>query len=306
MKLRVEHRTDYRYASAVAQTWHTAMLLPRSTPAQEVLSSSLFVTPEPEAMGHTLDAFGNWRSQFAFTHAHEALAVLASSEITTRTAPAPAFELPSWEAVQRHYRYQKSAAFDPAAEFGFASPYVPHTSPASALAKPFFDYAQQSFTSGRALAEAATCLMERIHRDFSYAPDSTSVESSPLHALAQMRGVCQDFAHVLIACLRTLGLPARYVSGYLLTEPPPGQPRLVGADASHAWASVHLPSPQPRQEGAWLDLCPTNARSGWHSPGLDYVTLAWGRDYSDVAPLRGVIAGGAAHSMQVAVTVTGL
>ena len=143
--------------------------------------------------------------------------------------------------------------------------------------------------------------MERIHHDFEYETDATDVSTPALEALALRKGVCQDFAHIMLGCLRSLGLPARYVSGYLLTQPPPGKPRLVGADASHAWVSVYLPGAN-RAGGTWADLDPTNDRM----PGEDYVRLATGRDYSDVSPMRGVIHGGANHTLRVAVTVSPL
>jgi transglutaminase-like putative cysteine protease len=149
-------------------------------------------------------------------------------------------------------------------------------------------------------------LTARMHQDFRYASASTDINTPALQALDQRRGVCQDFAHILVACLRSLGLPARYVSGYLLTEPPAGQPRLVGSDASHAWASVYLPDLAAHACQGWLDLDPTNNRTGWASPGEDYVRLAVGRDFADVSPLRGVLQGGGTHTLEVAVTVAPL
>jgi transglutaminase-like putative cysteine protease len=170
----------------------------------------------------------------------------------------------------------------------------------------FAAYAAPSFSAGRPLAAAACELMERIHRDFVYEALSTEISTPALEVLADRRGVCQDFAHVLLACLRSLGLAARYVSGYMLTEPPPGQPRLTGADASHAWVAVYLPELGGNRglpHGGWLDLDPTNNRAGLGTPGHDYVRLAVGRDFADVSPLRGVLQGGANHTLQVRVTV---
>jgi len=170
----------------------------------------------------------------------------------------------------------------------------------------FLAYAQSSFTPGRPLVQAAQELTARMHRDLRYETASTDINTPALEALAQQRGVCQDFAHILVACLRSLGLPAHYVSGYLLTQPPPGQPRLLGSDASHAWASVYLPELATHACQGWLDLDPTNNRTGWASPGVDYVRLAVGRDFADVSPLRGVLQGGGAHTLEVAVTVARL
>jgi transglutaminase-like putative cysteine protease len=154
--------------------------------------------------------------------------------------------------------------------------------------------------------QAAQALNARMHRDFHYETASTDINTPALEALQARRGVCQDFAHILVACLRSLGLPARYVSGYLLTQPPPGQARLVGSDASHAWASVYVPELVNHPSQGWLDLDPTNDRCGLASPGLDYVRLAVGRDFADVSPLRGVLQGAGSHTLQVAVTVAPL
>jgi transglutaminase-like putative cysteine protease len=173
----------------------------------------------------------------------------------------------------------------------------------------FAAFARPAFKPGLPALEAARALMERIHTELSYETHSTEVNTPALDALAQGKGVCQDFAHIMLGCLRSLGLPARYVSGYLLTRPPPGKPRLIGADASHAWASVYVPLPASADDpgaaptGAWFDFDPTNNRCGWGSPGEDYVTLAIGRDFADVSPMRGVIQSGARHTLAVAVTV---
>ena len=212
-----------------------------------------------------------------------------NSVVATVPHPVPQTSL-AWEDARERLRYHRGAEYDPAAEFLFASPYVPRD-------EAFATYAQPSFTPGRPLIDAARELTARVHRDFAYESQATDAATPALQALALRQGVCQDFAHVMLGCLRSLGLAARYVSGYLLTEPPPGQSRLVGSDASHAWVSVYLPSESGR--GQWVGLDPTNDRS----PGEDYVTLAVGRDYSDVSPLRGVIHGGANHTLQVAVTV---
>jgi transglutaminase-like putative cysteine protease len=165
----------------------------------------------------------------------------------------------------------------------------------------FAAYARPIFTPGRNLLEAAINLMHHMFIDFTYESQSTEVNTPALEALVQRKGVCQDFAHIMIACLRSLGLAARYVSGYLLTQPAPGTVKLRGSDASHAWCSVYVPDLPVSNR--WVDLDPTNDRAGWHSPGEDYVTLAVGRDFSDVSPLRGVIHGGASHRLKVGVTV---
>ena len=225
--------------------------------------------------------------------------------------PPPDLDAMTWEMARDMFRYKAASAYDSASEFVFASPGSPRHAD-------FVDYARPSFTPGRPLAEAAIELMTRIHTEFVYQSQSTEVDTTALAALAQKKGVCQDFAHILTACLRSYGLPARYVSGYLLTEPPPGQPRLIGSDASHAWASVYIPATPERAAkrrtgldgrdadgpaGMWCDLDPTNNRWGFGSPGEDYVTLALGRDYFDVSPMRGMIHGGTNHVLSVGVTV---
>ena len=290
MLLHVLHETAYDYSPMVRTAQHMAHLKPLQTPRQKLLAHSLRVTPAPARQSEALDVYGNTRSFFSLQHAHDGLHVVADSTVATSAADDPADSLP-WQDAAERMRYHRNARYDAAAEFLFASPYVPRDDA-------FARYAQASFGEGRPQLEAARELMHRIHADFDYAPAATDVNTPALEALALRRGVCQDLAHVMLGCLRSLGLPARYVSGYLLTETPPGQPRLVGSDASHAWVSVYLPAADGG--GAWVDLDPTNDRS----PGEDYVTLAIGRDYSDVSPMRGVIHGGAHHTLKVAVTVT--
>jgi transglutaminase-like putative cysteine protease len=235
--------------------------------------------------------FGNVRSFFSLQFPHEFLRVQAESLVRTMSCGAPGHDLP-WEEVADRLRYHRGARYDPAAGFAFASPYVPRDTE-------FVEYAQASFAAGRPLLAAARDLMRRIHEDFEYETTATDVNTPALEALALRKGVCQDLAHVMLGCLRSLGLPARYVSGYLLTNPPPGRPRLVGCDASHAWVAVYLPGAGDAL-GTWVEFDPTNDRTA----GEDYVTLAIGRDFSDVSPMRGVIHGGTHHSLRVAVTVT--
>ena len=308
MLLRVIHETRYDYAPAVKTAQHMAHLKPVNTATQRLLEHQLHVSPTPDAQSETRDVYGNTRAFFSLQNAHDALTVVADSVVATRPAqalPHPEDAAQSWEQVRERMRYQVGAPYDPAAEFVFASPYVPRN-------EAFADYARGSFTPGRPLLQAAAALMDRIHHEFEYDSKSTEVNTPALEALAQRRGVCQDFAHIMVACCRALGLPARYVSGYMLTEPPPGKARLVGADASHAWAAVYLPSALPADAnlaaggptpaGQWIDLDPTNNRS----PGEDYITVATGRDYADVSPVRGVIHGGADHVLTVRVTVAPL
>ncbi len=292
MLLHVTHSTRYDYTPPVETAQHLAHLKPRSTASQRLVSHALTISPTPAQSGESPDAYGNTRAFFALESTHEELTVTAESVVETsqpQLSPAVARELP-WEEVRERFRYVKDSGYDPAADFVFPSRYVPRHDD-------FAAYARASFTAGRPAFDAAMDLTMRMFRDFTYDSDSTEISTPAIEALAQRKGVCQDFAHIMIACLRTMGLPARYVSGYLLTQPPPGEPRLVGADASHAWVSVYLPGEDG--PGDWADFDPTNGRQ----PGEDYVTLAIGRDYSDVSPMRGVLHGGARHTLHVGVTV---
>jgi transglutaminase-like putative cysteine protease len=290
MLLQVIHETSYDYVPLVRTAQHMAHLKPADNARQKLLKHRLTVDPMPDQQTETVDVYGNSRTFFSLQFSHENLRVVSESLVSTRAAAAPV-KSPSWQAVRERMRYHRAARYDPAAEFSFASPYVPRD-------ELFITYAQPSFEQERPLLDAARDLMHRIHADFEYETTATDVNTPALESLAGRKGVCQDFAHVMLGCLRSLGLPARYVSGYLLTEPPPGRPRLVGTDASHAWVSVYVPGAEG-EPGTWADLDPTNDRT----PGEDYVTLAIGRDYSDISPMRGVIHGGTKHRLRVAVTV---
>lgn len=289
MLLRIIHETRYAYAPPVVMAQHMAHLTPCTCTGQTVVAHSLQVTPTVEQMTTAVDTYGNTRQFFTLQFPHPSLCVRADSLVQT-DAPHALPTSPAWESVSDGMRYQAGAPYDPATEFAFASPYVPR-SPV------FADYADSVFETDRPLLEAAQALMTRIHTEMTYASGSTAVNTPALDALAQRKGVCQDFAHIMIGCLRSLGLAARYVSGYLLTHPPEGQPRLIGADASHAWVQVYAPA------AGWVDFDPTNNRCGLGRPGEDYVTLAIGRDFGDVSPLRGVIQGGGLPQLSVAVTV---
>ena len=310
--LRVRHETSYRYDSEVEGAHHLAHLRPRDTATQQVRAWSLVVSPHPDAgvelasgIRETVDPWGNARQVFAHSQVHDELDVTSAFEagISAQALPEPGTSQP-WREVARDLRLHagasahsvsasesseerraERAAFD-AAEFALDSSLAPR---ADALAK----WARPAAEANTGVVELALALMHQIHDEFEYLPQSTSVTTGALEALSLRHGVCQDFAHVLIGACRSLGLAARYVSGYLLTQPPPGRPRLVGADASHAWAAVWCPP------YGWLALDPTNDVP----VGQDHVTLAWGRDYADVAPLRGVIRGGSGNAPRVGVTV---
>jgi transglutaminase-like putative cysteine protease len=292
MLLHVTHSTRYDYTPPVETAQHLAHLKPMSTASQRLVSHALTISPTPAQLSESPDVYGNARAFFALESTHEELIVTAESVVETSEpllSSALARDLP-WEEVRERFRYVKDSGYDAAADFVFPSRYVPRHDD-------FAAYARASFAAGRPAFDAAMDLTLRMYDDFTYDADSTEISTPAIEALAQRKGVCQDFAHIMIACLRTMGLPARYVSGYLLTQPAPGEPRLVGADASHAWVSVYLPG--EGGPGDWADFDPTNGRQ----PGEDYVTLAIGRDYSDVSPMRGVLHGGARHTLHVGVTV---
>ncbi len=299
MQIEVTHLTRYRYQPRVEHAQHVSYLTPLQSQYQQLQSHHLDIVPAPDEYESRPDIFGNMRTFFSIHAPHDLLSVTARSVVTTQPNP-PVVSNLLWETAQAGFRYHVHAPYHAATEFIFASPYVP-------IHPDFLNYALTSFAPGTTLLSCAFDLMDRIHREFTYAANSTQAHTTALEAMTQRRGVCQDFAHIMIACWRAMGLPARYVSGYLLTHPAAGQPRLVGADASHAWASIFIPHVSDDGktilgDGQWLDFDPTNNRNA----GDDYVTLATGRDFADVSPLRGVILGGADHVMDVQVTVTPL
>lgn len=307
LALEVRHETTYRYESAVSLAQHQAHLQPLADAFQALEAYQLDIEPQPAFRRDSVDAFGNAQSHFSLVLPHSSLRVCATSRVHVRSR----FEAlqpeasPAWDRLSAALRYVAGAAFEPAAQFVAPSPYVPRLPELQAYALP-------SFAAGRPVAAAALELMHRLHADFRYQSQSTRVDTPLAEVFAQRKGVCQDFAHLLIGCLRLLGLPARYVSGYLLTQPPGHEAPLLGADASHAWAQVWCPGtpgvPTARPGGAgavtapdaaagWLDLDPTNDLV----PATGHVRVALGRDYGDVAPLRGVIRGGGRHELAVAV-----
>ena len=299
MRLSVTHDTRYDYQTPVSTAWHLIHLIPPHTLRQTVLDHRLEISPAPTARADTSDVYGNRRSVVELDRPHDALLVRARSLLDTAPPPLAHSTLP-WEQARDAFDYRAGQTYRSASEFVFPSVHI-HRGDA------FAAYAQSCFTPGRPLLEAGRALMSQVHTEFTYRADVTEINTPPALALQRREGVCQDFAHVMLACLRSLGLAARYVSGYLLTQPPPGMPRLVGSDASHAWISLFLPdlpgAPGSSSQGGWYDLDPTNARAGWGTPGEDYIRLAVGRDYADVSPLRGVIHGAGKHRLEVGVTV---
>ena len=284
MTYRIVHKTTYKYKHPVSFGNHAVYLAPRSEGHQRSESHELLVTPAPATRSERRDYFGNRIGLFTIQEPHEELAIESRSIVTVDgEAPSPGHSL-AWDEAARLLPGEIAPASLDAFQFVFESPRI---RPGSEFAA----YAAASFPPGRPLVEALLDFTARIHSDFLFDSKATNVRTPPEEVLRERKGVCQDFAHLQIACLRSLNLPARYVSGYLRTYPPAGHPRLVGADASHAWVSVYCP------EAGWLDVDPTNNMV----PSQSHVTLAWGRDYGDVSPVRGVILGGRDHKVEVSV-----
>jgi len=309
---RVEHETSYEHSGRVSTSQHVACLTPRTLPRQAVRSHELVVEPAPASHVQRVDYFGNAVDQFTILTPYKEMRVVGRSIVEVMTSAlsvavmarldagagadavvhdaagdARAENSSPWEAVRDALIYERGSPYVETVDLSYPSPYVA-TSPELAA------YARESFVKGRPLLAAAVDLMRRINQEFIFDSEATTIATPVMQVMANRRGVCQDFAHLQVGCLRSLGLPARYVSGYLVTHPVPGQPRLVGADASHAWLSVWCP------RLGWVDLDPTNDVL----PSQRHVTVAWGRDYGDVSPLRGILLGGRDHKLKVAVTVT--
>jgi transglutaminase-like putative cysteine protease len=285
MIYKIVHRTTYKYKYPVTVGNHVACLKPRAVAHHQSAKSELHIQPRPATCTERVDFFGNILCFFTIQEPHRELVVEARSEVKLerKTLPSPELALP-WEEAVKAVPNDHSPEGLEAYQFGFESPRI-------RMRPEFAAYALPSFTPGRPMPEALLDLTARIHKDFRFDPKVTNVRTPTEEVFKKRRGVCQDFAHLQIACLRSLNLAARYVSGYLRTYPPPGQPRLVGADVSHAWVSAYCPGM------GWLDLDPTNNLV----PSNGHVTLAWGRDYGDVSPLRGLILGGGAHTLKVGV-----
>lgn len=287
MNYRVRHLTRYTYGDRVQVSLNQVCLQPRETPYQSRASFRLEVQPRPATWSSHADYFGNQQSVFTLNQPHQVMEVLAESvmEVRPRGGPDPA-GTPAWEAVRDQLPHPRDPAALEAYQYVFASPFIP-------VDPEFADLARPVFAPGRPLGQAALDLTRLIQARFTYDPRATHLDTPVREVLQTRRGVCQDFAQLQVACLRSLGLAARYISGYLRTLPPPGQARLVGADASHAWIAVWL------GEAGWLELDPTNGCR----VDQDHITVGWGRDYFDVTPVRGVILGGGQQGIQVSVDV---
>jgi transglutaminase-like putative cysteine protease len=289
MKYRVTHSTKYNYSENVSLCHNVAHLLPRTTPQQSCHISELKITPKPTVVNEWSDLFGNREASFSIQVPHRELVVTVISEVEVASNGAllnGAFPI-AWEQAVEYLQSEATAESFEARQYVLESDFIEFSPEVEA-------YGRASFTPGRALLEAVEDLMHRIYRDFDYVPGFSTLATPLQEVIKHRKGVCQDFAHLAIACIRMQGLAARYVSGYLETLPPPGTARLVGADASHAWFSVYVP------DQGWIDFDPTNASI----PAEQHITAAWGRDYADVAPLKGVLfGGGKKHKLHVSVDV---
>jgi len=293
---RITHRTTYSYDDEVTDSLGIAHLVPRDLPWQSVTAHDIAVAPVPTDLSHDVDYYGNRATYFQVTDAHTKLEIEAVSEVDVSVPVVPDDALAvAWERARPMANAATPGAWR-ATDFVLESASAEQVEEAAT-------YAAASFPGGRPVGEAVTDLMHRINADFEYDRTATTVTSTVGEVLASRAGVCQDFAHLTLACLRSQGLAARYVSGYLSTLPAPGKQRVVGADASHAWVAVWLPDPSGASEGSWLAFDPTNDQ--WVNDR--YVTVAWGRDYSDVPPVKGVIFTEAKKStLQVSVDVAPL
>jgi transglutaminase-like putative cysteine protease len=284
----ISHRTTYQYDDAVSVSHHLLRLRPRDSAHQRTSSYNLRTEPAPTLLDFHQDYFGNTVTFITIEGPHRQMAVISECEVELEAKPLlDAAATPPWEDVRELCRGDVYGRGGEASEFCFSSTLIP-------LHPEFREYASSAFAPGRPVLEAGIALMQKIKSEFKFDPEATTVTTPVDQVFRQRRGVCQDFAHLQIACLRAMGLPARYVSGYLETVPPPGRPKLVGADASHAWLQLWC------GDTGWIDLDPTNNLL----PTERHITLAWGRDFADVSPLRGVLVGSGDHRLKVAVDVT--
>ena len=288
MLYQVSHRTTYTYESAVSMSLHRLHLKPRDFNAQEVIDFSLEIDPEPASMVPEADYYGNHATFLALENPHRGFAVISHSKVRVKPRTNPdAFSTLPWETVRDNCAADVLTPDSEAGEFLFDSPHIVRS-------RAFADYACPSFPPGRSLMLGVSDLTARIFHEFKFDRRATNIATPSAEELRKKRGVCQDFAHLAICSLRSLGLPARYVSGYIETLPPPGVARLVGADASHAWFSVWCPG------SGWIDADPTNNLF----VNERHITVAWGRDFSDVSPVQGMVVGGGRHRLGVGIDVS--
>lgn len=287
MKYKVKHITKYSGSEPISVGHNQAWLYPRTLDYQRYEEFALTIQPNPSILSTRVDSFGNTLATFSFNEGYAELTVTASSLVTVTRVKRPLPVSSSWEVVGQQLREHRTEGEFTALHFLNDSPLAPIFDEAEA-------YARVSFTAGRSIAEAAVDLMRRVNLEFKFDPHATTISTPVTQVMQQRKGVCQDFAHVMLSMLRSVGVAARYVSGYIRTYPKAGQPRLVGADATHAWVAVFC-----GPDVGWIDLDPTNNVVA-HA---EHITLAWGRDYADIPPLRGVYLGGGQPTLEVSVDV---
>jgi transglutaminase-like putative cysteine protease len=293
MKYRITHTTVYSYSQAVGLCQNEARLQPRDFWWQQCENTRFEITPVPSDYRELVDFFGNRTAYFAIQQAHTRLEVTAISEVTVKPREAASSNSQmAWEAARDLLQEIPNTTPEQLLDVLDAKQYVLDSAMISS-SQELADYARPSFVPARPLVEVVNDLMQRIYTDFTYDPAFTTIATPLSTVLQHRRGVCQDFAHLAIGCLRSFGISARYISGYVETLPAPGKARLVGADASHAWFAVYLPGT------GWLDFDPTNNKL----PYDQHITLAWGRDFADVTPLKGIAYGGGQHTLSVSVDV---
>ncbi|MBF0290114.1 MAG: transglutaminase family protein [SAR324 cluster bacterium] len=288
MNYQINHQTIYNYSELASISQNELFLFPRETEKQKVIQSTLNIFPKPQYTRQRVDYFGNITQVFMVQHPHNELSITASSRVMTLVPETPVIAgTPPWESVVQRLGVHEHPEELDAYQYVFISPQT-------AITSQIKSYAQLSFPPGMSILAGAVNLTNRIFTEFSYDESATTVDTPVEQVLLNKKGVCQDFAHFAISCLRSLGMAARYVSGYLETAPPPGKPKMVGADASHAWFALFVPGT------GWVDLDPTNNIM----TGEQHITVAWGRDYTDVTPVKGVVMGGGSHSLSVKVDVS--
>jgi len=289
MRYQVEHETIYQYESNVTQSYQLLNMVPRETSYQQPLSHYLTSNPAPYEQSKRQDFFGNPCDFLTILEPHEKLTVHSSFSVQLQARPS----LSDLMQNDQNWEQVKNLLLEQSTTYLYVTNYC-FTSPKIKCSEALADFALTCFTPGRPFIEATMALTQKIYQEFEFDPRATDISTPLDEVLAGKRGVCQDFAHLMIGALRSIGLSCRYVSGYILTHPPAGQPRLVGADASHAWVSVFSPN------HGWVDFDPTNNCLVQH----EHITVAWGRDFSDVSPMRGVVLGGGEQKLKVKVTVT--
>ncbi|MBS1160339.1 MAG: Transglutaminase-like protein [Proteobacteria bacterium] len=295
VRYHVLHETTYDYGSHVSLSQQQLHLSPRILAWQQIEEQRIEIRPTPNWRRDGQDAFGNPVTWIAFHAPHEMLFISSAMTIAVRPhLPDNLEKSVPWDELRDRLAYDATA---PAPEDLEATRYL-FESAHVRIKHELADYAADCFPPGRPVLLGAQALMTKIFKEFKFDPEATTVSTPVMEVLEKKRGVCQDFAHLMIACMRALGLAARYVSGYLLTHPPVGKPRLIGADASHAWVSVYAPG----FADPWVDFDPTNNLL----PDTEHITVALGRDFGDISPLRGIILGGGGAEPEVAVTVTPL